>query len=299
MIPFDIELVRNAICAFGLTFACQTADANEVGPGLLVNGQELPFSTWHTTVMPGEALRWQAPTNVKVEVNGQQVKNWRAPGKAGTHTLEFVRGSSTIATVTVFVLEPATNIDSKGALNGYKIGTYPRSRPKGFIRLDSVDDYDTAMSPSFRVGQFICKQQPNHFPKYVLVSKPNLKRTEALLKSLRDDGLTDANTFFVMSGFRTPFYNTAIGSAKFSRHMYGDAFDIYLDVDPKDGVMDDINQDGRVTKADANFLYDYAADLFAERDDLPKGGIGAYGSNAVHGPFVHVDGRGSFARWGR
>ena len=299
MIPFDINMVRDALCAVGLSLSCQTADATEVASSIQVNGQALPFSTWHTTLMPGEALKWSTPANVKVKVNGERVATWRAPEKAGTHTMEFGRGGATVATVTVFVLEPSTNIDSNGALNGYKIGTYPRAQPEGFIRLDSAEDYATEISPSFRVGQFICKQQPNHFPKYVLVSESNLKRSEALLESLQDDGLTNAETFFVMSGFRTPFYNTAIGSAKFSRHMYGDAFDIYLDVAPKDGVMDDLNKDGRITKADANFLFDYAADLFAERSDLPKGGIGAYGSNAVHGPFVHVDGRGSFARWGR
>jgi hypothetical protein len=299
MTPFKIDLVRDALCAFGLAFSCQSAGATELAADIQVNGSNVPFSTWHTTLMPGEALDWQTPANIRARINGERVSAWRAPMEAGTHTLNFERGSEAVTSITVFVLEPASKIDKSGALNGYKIGTYPRARPEGFIRLDSADDYATAISPSFKVGQFICKQQPNHFPKYVLVSKPNLKRSEALLESLKEDGLTDADTFFVMSGFRTPFYNTAIGSAKFSRHMYGDAFDIYVDVSPRDGVMDDLNKDGRVTKADANFLYDYAAELFAERDDLPKGGIGAYGSNAAHGPFVHVDGRGSFARWGR
>jgi len=27
--------------------------------------------------------------------------------------------------------------------------------------------------------------------------------------------------------------------------------------------------------------------------------LGSYKANAVHGPFVHVDGRGRAARWGR
>jgi hypothetical protein len=63
--------------------------------------------------------------------------------------------------------------------------------------------------------------------------------------------------------------------------------------------MDDLNRDNRITRADATWLYDYAEDLYAERSDLPAGGIGAYGANAVHGPFVHIDGRGRAARWGR
>ena len=146
--------------------------------------------------------------------------------------------------------------------------------------------------------EYCVVKKPEHFPKYVLLSQPNLVRLETLLTALQEDGLTDAESFVVMSGFRTPFYNTAIGSARLSRHMYGDASDIYVDVAPADGVMDDLNRDGQLTKADANFLYDYAADLFAN-SNVDAGGIGAYGTNAVHGPFVHIDGRGRPARWGR
>jgi len=127
----------------------------------------------------------------------------------------------------------------------------------------------------------------------------NKARLETLRENLVADGITDAKTFFVMSGFRTPFYNTAIGSAKYSRHMYGDASDIYIDVSPRDGNMDDLNKDGKITKADANFLYDYAAKLFSKSDKVKPGGLGSYKANAVHGPFVHVDGRGRAARWGR
>lgn len=279
---------------------CGTAQAAGQVETVSLKGQPLPFDVWHTTIMPGEQLDLQVPPHMRAELNGQPLDpDWIAPQDAGTHELDIYHGDELVADLNVFVLEPASRITRKGYLNGYRIGTYPRNRPIGFIRLDSEADYRQAISPSFTVGQFICKQQPGHFPKYLLVSQPNLKRSEALLQDLRDNDLTKAETFFVMSGFRTPFYNTAIGSAKFSRHMYGDAFDIYLDVDPKDGVMDDINKDGQITKADANYLYDHAKAFFASRDDLPKGGLGAYGSNAVHGPFVHVDGRGHVARWGR
>jgi hypothetical protein len=299
MIPFKFELVRDTLCAVGFALACPGAAASIDSSEVRVNGEPLPFDIWHTSLLPGETLDLDLPVGAKAFLDGTRVSSWQAPAEAGIHELRIQQGDRTIAEASIFVLEPSSEIDANGALNGYKIGTYPRAMPQGFIRLDSVEDYKTPISPSFQVGQFICKQQPNHFPKYVLVSAPNLQRSEALLESLRADGLTEANTFFVMSGFRTPFYNTAIGSAKLSRHMYGDAFDIYLDVSPRDGVMDDLNGDGRVTKADANFLYDYAAELFSNRPDLPKGGIGAYGPNSVRGPFVHVDGRGRMARWGR
>lgn len=43
--------------------------------------------------------------------------------------------------------------------------------------------------------------------------------------------------------------------------------------------MDDLNGDGRLKKM------------------MRAGGLGVYGSTSAHGPFVHVDVRGTRARW--
>ena len=60
-----------------------------------------------------------------------------------------------------------------------------------------------------------------------------------------------------MSGFRTPQYNVAGGNtggrAGLSRHMYGDAADVFIDNDG-DGVMDDLNRDGRSSIEDARVI---------------------------------------------
>ena len=258
------------------------------------------FDVWYETVMPGRALPITLPPGMTLDIDGQSWSEaWRAPATAQTLKATLRERGERVAELTIFVLEPHGNIDAKGWLNGYRIGKYPKNPPEGFIRLDSAADREHRISPHFKLGQFLCKQQPDHWPKYVVVSQDNTRRLEALLRSLNADNTTDAKTFFVMSGFRTPFYNSAIGSAKFSRHMYGDAADIYVDYKPRNGNMDDLNGDGKVNKADANWLYDYAQRLFRKRKDLPKGGIGSYKANAVHGPFVHVDGRGREARWGR
>ena len=267
-----------------------------------LNGAELPYDIWHETALPGDEVEFTHPPDVTLYIDDKAVApsgDLTAPEEPGTYNLEFRGADGAVRnTVAFFVLEPATRIESDGRLNGFRMGSYPQNEPKGFIRLD--EGYgDVKVSPSFRIGQFLCHQQPDHWPKYLLVSSTNLDRLEILLASRRADGLTDADTFFVMSGFRSPFYNTAIGSATLSRHMYGDATDVYLDVAPKDGVMDDINRDGVINKEDANFLYDYAEELFAGTDGVPRGGLGSYSANAVHGPFVHVDGRGRAARWGR
>lgn len=269
---------------------------------ITLNGSEIPYETWHETAMPGEDVQFTHPTGLTLYLQNEPVGSsgsFEAPDTPGTYDLEF-RGQDgdIVHDIAFFVLEPAERIREDGRLNGFRMGAYPQNEPRGFIRLDEGHG-DVKVSPSFRVGQFLCHQQPDHWPKYLLVSSSNLNRLEILLDALRADGLTEADTFFVMSGFRSPFYNTAIGSAKLSRHMYGDATDVYLDVAPKDGVMDDINRDGVINKEDANFLYDYAEALFAGTEAAPRGGLGSYSANAVHGPFVHVDGRGRAARWGR
>lgn len=266
-----------------------------------VDGEAAPHPVWHVTVQPGETIELSAPGDFALSMNGEIVsksaasQSWTAPDEPGNHLIRAFNSAGEVQQLTAFVLQPYAG---ETVLEGYRIGSYPETPPDGFIRLSKAD-MDLPVSPSFEIGQFICKQQIGHWPKFVLTSAPMLKRLELLLASLREDGRTQADTFFIMSGFRTPFYNTAIGSARRSRHMYGDASDIYPDVEGNDSVMDDLNDDGRVTREDAEWLYDYAAELYAGSDKVVPGGIGAYGANAVHGPFVHIDGRGRAARWGR
>ena len=243
-----------------------------------LDGEDVPHPVWHAMLMPGDTLEITADSGF-------------ALSKDDTILTETGEAQH----ISVFVMKP---LNGQTVLEGYRIGTYPENTPEGLIRLTEAD-MDTKISPSFEIGQFICKQQIGHWPKFIMTSGPMLERLELLLENLREDGRTDADTFFIMSGYRTPFYNTAIGSARLSRHMYGDASDIYPDVEGNDSVMDDLNNDGRITREDAEWLYDYAARLYANSDEVVPGGIGAYGANAVHGPFVHIDGRGRAARWGR
>jgi hypothetical protein len=107
-----------------------------------------------------------------------------------------------------------------------------------------------------------------------------------------------AKGLHVMSGYRTPQYNGpgGKGRAKFSRHTYGDAADVWLD-DDGDGQMDDLNRDGRVDTKDAEVLAS-AVERVEQREPELVGGYGVYRANRVHGPFVHIDVRGTPARWG-
>lgn len=263
------------------------------------NGAKIPYKNWHKMVMPAEPITLSLEPGTTAYMDGVPIsKQWVAPETPGTHHLLIKTNSGEILyEIVVFVLRPNSAITDRGYIGKYRIGVYPKNTPKGFVELHQEERH-LLISPHFKIGQFLCKQQPKVWPKYLLVSENTLTKLEVLLADLNRTREQQAETLFVMSGYRTPFYNAAIGSAKFSRHMYGDAADIYLDYRPRDGNMDDMNSDGKITKADANFLYDYSRDLF-KKEQLVDGGLGSYKANAVHGPFIHIDSRGHKARWGR
>jgi uncharacterized protein YcbK (DUF882 family) len=83
--------------------------------------------------------------------------------------------------------------------------------------------------------------------------------------------------------------------ARASRHQFGDAADIVID-DNGDGRMDDLNGDGRLDLRDTTPVALALARVEARHPSL-KGGLGTYTAMGPSGPFVHIDVRGTSARW--
>src|SRR6266446_224098 len=108
-------------------------------------------------------------------------------------------------------------------------------------------------SRHFRLHDFLTKDQPNVWPKYLLLNPKLLDKLELTIQQLEASGHYVRHVT-VMSGFRTPQYNhtggNTEGRANLSRHMYGDASDIFVDNDGN-GMMDDLNGDHRVDVRDA------------------------------------------------
>ena len=192
-----------------------------------------------------------------------------------------------------------------GKIEGYRVGEYNErplkglaqyERPKGFIRLS---DSNGAMwvSDHYRMRDFQCKLDGT--TKFLILRTDALVKLEVLQHELETTHGFDFERFTIMSGYRTPYYNSKIGNeTSYSRHLYGDAMDIYID-DNGDGNMDDVNRDGRIDTGDARFILRVAEkiDNSAEWGWL-KGGAGVYHANSAHGPYIHVDARGYVARWG-
>lgn len=169
--------------------------------------------------------------------------------------------------------------------------------PRGFVKVTAATAA-TRVSEHFRLGDFLTKDQAEVWPKYLVLDLKLVDKLELMIVALNEAG-HPVKGLHVMSGFRTPRYNAReVGPGNrsaVSRHIYGDAADVYPD-DDGDGLIDDLNGDGRVDLADARIVAEAAERVEEEYPDL-AGGVSVYPATAAHGPNVHVDTRGTRARW--
>jgi hypothetical protein len=237
----------------------------------------------------------------------QGVKQWKwtAPERPGTYLITVDGpGKKDAIAMHAFVMVPAGQV-KHGFLNGYRMGEYPSAPlrgnplylpPAGFIEV-TRENQDTKVSPHFTLKQFLCKEDTSKsFPKYLVLKERLPLKLEAVLERVNQIGFK-VDTLHVMSAYRTPFYNHAIGDVKYSMHQFGSAADIYIDP-MKNDHMEDLNHDGRIDIGDARFLYDEIERLLTQPAYKAfQGGMGYYPANSAHPPFVHVDVRGTAARW--
>jgi hypothetical protein len=193
------------------------------------------------------------------------------------------------------------------SLGSYRLGFWPAEKhavksdayenPDGFIEVTPANE-DLQVSEHFRLRDFLTHDQPNVWPKYLVLNDKLVDKLELVVQELQREGVA-VQHMSVMSGFRTPWYNahggSTAGRAEQSRHMYGDASDVF--VDNGKGRMVDLNHDGRVNWRDAKVIADAAERVGLEHPEL-MGGEAVYSSTRGHGPFAHIDVRGTSAHWG-
>ena len=234
--------------------------------------------------------------------------------KAGIWKLAVAVGNAIkpIANFSLISMRPRTD-KQNGRVGLYFIGNWPGETgpvkapskapparyqpPSGFIEV-TQENADTRLSDHFKLRDFLTHDQPNVWPKYLVIEMRNVDKLELVLTDLAAHGF-NVNGVHVLSGFRTPQYNKGGGNtggrAGLSRHMYGDAADIFIDNDGN-GVMDDLNHDGRIDINDARVILQAEDRVEAAHPELVGGG-GVYPAEAGHGPFIHIDSRGYRARW--
>jgi len=253
--------------------------------------------------------RIEASSGIRVELGPDMKFLLTAPEAVGIYPVVFQEMTEPGVPqplpyrVQLVVMRPATDARN-GVLDGYPVGIYPTDdshepwtfeRPQGFVEV-TPENENTLLSDHITLADLQCHLQAS-YPHYLATQTALLVKLEGIADELLQRGLP-GDHIKVMSGFRTPEYNRAIGnSTTYSRHIAGDAADIFIDKDG-DGRMDDLNHDGRVNSRDARLLLALVEKMDASEAYGPLvGGASAYRANHEHGPFVHVDTRGYPARW--
>ena len=232
-------------------------------------------------------------------------KSAATPRAAGNATVSRIMGLSTM-----ILLPFSTKVN--GHIGTYFVGNWPSEHgvrgpakapagaygnPAGFFEVTEANR-NTPVSAHFKLGDFVTHDQPNVWPKYIVLQQRIVDKLELVLADLQSRGY-DVHGVKIMSGFRSPQYNytggNTAGRANLSRHMYGDASDIYID-DDGDGQMDDLNHDGKISIDDARVILQSVERVEAAHPEL-IGGAGVYTAAPGHGPFIHIDTRGYRARW--
>lgn len=177
--------------------------------------------------------------------------------------------------------------------------------PECFYKV-TAETAQTPISPNFRLGDFdmVYPYLDYEYPQYIAVELPLVQKLELLLERMNKAGF-NIPTFTLISGFRPPEYNR--GSIQkgadlkkpFSRHQYGDAVDMIVDVSPQDGVMDDLNGDGVIDIRDTEVVLKYVDELdaiFLKEGSPLMGGAGVYSRHDIperprQSPYIHIDTR--------
>ncbi len=266
-----------------------------------------------TTRTPGASVITGAPGGSNAVFSAAEgtmaSPTFTAPDTPGIYQLavQFQQATRPLADFSVITLVPFSE-KVRGRIGMYYLGNWPFERggtpktsayqsPSGFIEV-TPENADTQVSAHFRLRDFLTKDQYNVWPKYLLLNPKLVDKLELTITELEAMG-HPVHRVTIMSGFRTPNYNVhggdPAGRASLSRHMFGDASDIFVDNDGN-GAMDDLNGDGRVDARDAEVILS-AVERVERKYPSLVGGVGVYSACCGHGPFTHIDVRGFHARW--
>lgn len=293
-----------------------TANLEDAEFSLKINNIVVPYNVFSLFMLPKEITELEIiypqpnktyqlfENGVMVEKAEPMTWQWQAKDSPGEQHLEIRSEDGQVnMSLNVFVMVPAEQVQG-GRLKYYHIGPYPDEsevknkdvyvEPEGFIEVTQKNQ-ELLLSPHFKLKEFTSKQRSG-YPKFVYLRPSLLLKLEMLRREMNMNDINVSN-MVIMSGYRTPQYNRAIGNVKFSRHVYGDAADIFVDNDGN-YRMDDLNNDGIVNIKDADVMASMIAEL-NKRSEYKGliGGLGVYGPKPHRGPFIHIDTRGIKARW--
>jgi hypothetical protein len=284
---------------------------------IVYNDHKIPLNTFSIFVMPWEDIEIKIAEEDRnqqylIELGGKTFASstsfsWKAHGESGYYPVKIREknssGRNSEIKLNVFVLHPFSEKEGQ-YMQGFKIGTYPEApvgkkelclKPKGFLKIDQTN-LDLNLTPHFKMKQFLTNQS-NKLPQFIAIKESLLLKLEYFLAEVNYAGYY-AETFGIVSLYRSPYFNKKIGNGTgFSRHIYGDAADIFIDNSGNEW-MDDLNGDGKLDIGDADILFDLAKKFDQKQEYAAlQGGLSSYHANGVRGSFIHIDTRGFHVTW--
>ncbi len=302
-----------------LSFSVSTAafSAEHADFSIEYEGLKVPLKIFSIFVMPGEEIKIEIAEEdrgqiYQIELGGKTYESndsftWKAQAESGHYQAVISEkngeGPASEIRLNVFVLHSRTEKNGQ-YLENFRIGYYPEipadkkeyySKPDGFFKIDK-SILELQLTPHFKVKQFLTKQT-NELPQFIAIQESLLLKLEFFLAEVNSAGYT-AETFGIVSIYRSPYFNKKLGNnTNLSRHIFGDAADIYID-NSGNNWMDDLNGDGHSTIADSEILYDLAVKFDQKKEySYLQGGVSSYKGNGVRGPFLHIDTRGFHVSW--
>jgi hypothetical protein len=283
------------------------------------------------TASVAEQYEWSATGGTLADVMGRRL-TYQCPKESGnqTVTVRCVKGvtlkgadgadvsSALEATwsLRVFVQYPYDR-EGRGLIESFPIGVYPDENgprapstvkeaassyhpPKWFAKVGK-DQRATLISPHFKIGEF-CSPYSEADPTFVAVAPRLIERLESARARLVAPDRPDPR-LVILRAFLSPneadqLRRKGLALTEFSRHLYGDAVAVIVDQD-NDGVMDDLNADGKADLLDVDYLSRVFEQI--ERETRSYGGLGIHAGPTdpllPKTPYLSVDCRGKRARW--
>jgi len=185
-------------------------------------------------------------------------------------------------------------------INSFPLGFYGDGNnrndlpQRGFIEIPA-GSYNTRLSTHLTFADLLCHTEGD-WPQYMVLDTRLVDKLECILSEVAEF-YPNARVIHCISGFRTPAYNAAIGNETgYSLHLYGAAADIWIESWPANDLIDDLDRNKRIDVYDGEMIVETTRRLEAS-GEVAVGGASAYRWISTHGPFVHIDTRGSAAIW--
>lgn len=314
-LPLIILLLILLIISFSLNTA---AFSNEhANFSIVYDDLKIPLKIFSIFVMPGEEIKFSIAEEdrgqmYQIELGGKIFESessftWQAQSESGHYqaTIKEKNNDSSASEIKINVFVLHSHQEKNGQyLENFRIGHYPEipvdkseyyTKPDGFLKIEE-SLLEVNLTPHFKMEQFLTSQSEK-LPQFIAIQESLLLKLEFFLEEVNNAGY-QADTFGIVSLYRSPYFNKELGNnTDLSRHLFGDAADIYIDNSGNEW-MDDLNEDGNSTRADADILYDLAV-KFDQKEEFSalQGGVSSYKGNGVRGPFIHIDTRGFHVSW--